>query len=179
MAVIREAGTDDAAGISRVHVDAWRATYPGIVPDAFLDAMSYGESEARWLELLGKRSRRSAMFVAELPGVGVVGFASGGTRREKSHPEYDGELYTLYLLAEFRGEGLGGRLLRAVAGRLPSVGCRAMLAWVMAKNHPSRRFYEAVGGTLLGSGAFEIEGEIIEEVAYGWDDVRSLMKALA
>ena len=51
-AAIREATASDASGIARVHVDAWRATYRGIVPDAHLDAMSHVRSELRWCERL-------------------------------------------------------------------------------------------------------------------------------
>ena len=49
-----------------------------------------------------------------------------------------------------------------------------MLAWVLARN-PSRRFYEAVGGELLGSQEIEISGVILEEVAYGWPDVGTVV----
>ena len=49
-----------------------------------------------------------------------------------------------------------------------------MIAWVLASNR-SRPFYEAAGGTLLGSQRIEIGGVALEEVAYGRDDVRSLV----
>ncbi|MBA2374935.1 MAG: GNAT family N-acetyltransferase, partial [Rubrobacter sp.] len=42
-----------------------------------------------------------------------------------------------------------------------------------------RGFYEAFDGRLVGWDTFEIEGETIEEVAYGWDDVRGLVEAPA
>lgn len=175
---IREADVGDAPGIARVHVESWRTTYRGIVPDAFLDAMSYGESESQWRGRLDGRDARASTFVAEVSG-GVVGFASGGPRRGEALPEYDGELYALYSLAEVRGMGIGRRLLRAVAEGLSSSGCHSMLAWVMTENLPARGFYEAFGGRLVGRDEFEIEGEEIEEVAYGWVDVRSLVKVPA
>jgi L-amino acid N-acyltransferase YncA len=113
-------------------------------------------------------------YVAELPAGGIVGFASGGPRQNESyHPEYESELYTAYLLREHQRRGLGRRLLRAVAGRLLADGKRSMLAWVLAKN-PSRPFYEAAGGRLLGSQNVQIGGVTLEEVAYGWDDIQSL-----
>lgn len=177
-AVIRGARLEDAADISRVHVESWRTTYRGIVPDAFLDGMSYEESERRWRERISGGG--GVFFVAELPENGdVVGFASGGSRQGEAHTEYEGELYAAYLLRGFQGAGIGGRLLGAVAAGLPSVGCRSMLAWVMAKNGAARGFYEASGGKLLGRDTFEIEGEVIEEVAYGWTDLRGLVEASA
>ncbi|MEI2404674.1 hypothetical protein [Niallia taxi] len=32
---IRKAIIEDASGISRVHVDAWRTTYKNLIPDSF------------------------------------------------------------------------------------------------------------------------------------------------
>jgi hypothetical protein len=42
------------------------------------------------------------------------------------------------------------------------------------KGTTSRPFYEAVGGDRLGSQEIEIGVIALEEVAYGWDDIRSL-----
>ncbi|MBA2693745.1 MAG: GNAT family N-acetyltransferase [Rubrobacter sp.] len=175
-AAIREATAEDAAGIARVHIASWRTAYRGIVPDAFLDGMSREESEARWRERLDERAPRVFFFVAEVSG-SIVGFAVGGARRSESLTEFDGELYALYLLADARGMGIGRRLLRAVAEGLSSLGFRSMLACLMAGNRSACGFYEAFGGRLVGSDTFEISGETIEEVAYGWDDVRGLVEA--
>ncbi len=37
---IRRATAQDAAAIARVRIDAWRVTYRGMIPDAYLDGMS-------------------------------------------------------------------------------------------------------------------------------------------
>jgi hypothetical protein len=42
-AQVREAMLEDAAAIARVHVDSWRTSYQGIVPEGFLADMSYEE----------------------------------------------------------------------------------------------------------------------------------------
>jgi len=38
----------DAAGIAKVHVDTWRATYAGLVPDAHLANLHYERSTEFW-----------------------------------------------------------------------------------------------------------------------------------
>ena len=38
---IRVANVPDAAAIAKVHVDSWRTTYTGIVPDEYLAQLSY------------------------------------------------------------------------------------------------------------------------------------------
>lgn len=171
---VRPAKIDDASQIARVHVDSWRTTYTGIVPESFLEAMSYEDFETRWRGWLGgELDTRGVFYVAELPTEEIVGFASGGPRRGESYPGYDGELLTAYLLRQHQQQGIGSKLLGAVAGGLLNDDRRSMLTWVLAQN-PSRLFYEAKGGTLLGAQEIEIGGASLEEMAYGWDDIRSL-----
>ena len=170
---IREARAADVPQIARVHVDSWRTTYAGIVPVDFLANMSYEEFEARWRGWMGELGGYGIFYAAELRSGQIVGFASGGRRREDRYPEYEGELYAAYLLREHQRKGLGRQLLGAVAEGLAAKGRHSMLAWVLAEN-PSRHFYEAVGGALLGSQEIEIGGVTLEEVAYGWDDTQNL-----
>lgn len=165
---VREARQEDATAIARVHVDSWRTTYRGIVPEGFLAEMSYEDFENRWRGWLRNVGEpRLAYRVAELPSGRIVGFATGGPRHGPLYTDYTGELYTLYLLREHQRAGIGRSLLGSVARALAEGGTYSLLAWVLARN-PSRRFYEAVGGEPLGSQEIEIGGARLEEVAYGW-----------
>jgi GNAT superfamily N-acetyltransferase len=168
---VREAVPGDAPGISRVHVDSWRTTYAGIVPADFLADLSYERREESWRGWLDAgRDERQVYYVAELEGGGIVGFASGGPRVEEDYPEYEGDLYTCYLLREYQGRGLGRRLFGEVARGLRELGFGSVLAWVLAEN-PACGFYEAVGGERLGSRSLRIGGAELEEAAYGWRDI--------
>ena len=111
--------------------------------------------------------------MAELPSGRIVGFASGGRRQGPTYADYAGELYTLYLLHEHQRTGIGRYLFGSVARGLAEGGTCYLLAWVLARN-PSRRYYEAVGGKLLGSQEVEIGGAGLEEVAYGWPGIESV-----
>ena len=174
---VRPARVEDAPQIARVHVDSWRSTYSEIIPQDFLAAMSYEDFEARWRSWLGgELGRRETLCacVAETTAGRIIGFASGGPRQDESYrPEYESELYTAYLLREHQRRRLGRRLLGVVAGGLLADGKRSMLTWVLAKN-PSRAFYEAAGGKVLGSQNVQIGGVTLEEVAYGWNAIQSL-----
>ena len=171
---LREARQEDAAAIARVHVDSWRTSYRGIVPEGFLADMSYENFEDRWRGYLrGVEDPHWAHRVAELPSGRIVGFASCGPRRGPEYTDYAAELYALYLLREHQRAGIGRRLLGSVARGMAEGGNTSFLAWVLARN-PSRRFYEAVGGALLGSQEIEIGGVRLEEVAYGWPDIEGV-----
>jgi len=47
--------------------------------------------------------------------------------------------------------------------------------WVLAANAPARRFYEAIHGVQAGQRQVEIGGQSLDEVAYGWPDMRILL----
>ena len=38
---IREAKSEDAAAIAKVHVDSWQTTYQGLLPDNYIAQRSY------------------------------------------------------------------------------------------------------------------------------------------
>jgi hypothetical protein len=46
--IIRSARVEDAAAIAEVHVETWRTTYAGMLPDNFLLNLSEEKYEARW-----------------------------------------------------------------------------------------------------------------------------------
>ena len=170
---IREATRDDIPGIARVHVDSWRATYRGIVPDSFLDSQTYESRAAGWQNEFPSTESGSFLYVAEVAGE-IVGFARGGPARQ-SLPGFDGELYSIHVAPGHKGKGLGSALLRAVARRLRERGFATMMLWMFRDNTPARRFYESHGGEVVGDKTFEIEGETMYDVAYGWRDITTLL----
>jgi hypothetical protein len=53
------------------------------------------------------------------------------------------------------------------------MGFNSMAVWVLARN-PSRRFYEALGATIITEQQIERGGESYTEIAYGWSDLKEL-----
>ena len=170
---IREARPTDVPAIARVHVDSWRTTYRGIVPDEALAGLSYAEREAMWTKIFTDTTVRGFRYVAEDDTGEIVGFAAGGPE-PSGDPQYTGQLYAVYLLEASQGQGVGRQLVEAVARDLAHHGFGAMLVWVLAAN-PARRFYEALGGHQLRTRVETIGGVELEEVAYGWPDITMLV----
>lgn len=100
--IIREARCDDAAGIARIHVESWRTTYRGIVPDDVLERLSEERRVAYWSDVLCREPRSDVVYVAEDERGAIAGFAAGGPERDGTHG-YDGELYAIYLLEAASG----------------------------------------------------------------------------
>jgi GNAT superfamily N-acetyltransferase len=166
MALIRLAEMRDAAAISHVHVQSWLTTYRGLVPESFLASLNETERVPLWQDWL---TRDISVFAAELEGE-VVGFAGAGAIREP-FAGYCAELYTIYLLKEAQGRGIGKALLGAVANALLRKAHSSMLVWVLEQN-PAVRFYQKAGAQRLTSKQIEIGGVFLSELAMGWPDLR-------
>lgn len=172
---IRRARVEDAHAIAEVHVASWRTTYKGIMSDEVLANLSVERRELMWDHELN--DKQTITYVAENEQGHIVGFASGGPNRtDTDNPRetdsYHCELYAIYLLQEVQRHGLGRRLTYAVVEDLRKKGYQSMLLWVAADN-PARKFYEALGGTYISTQQLELGGMILDEVSYGWDDLKN------
>ncbi len=172
---LRPANPADAAGIAQVRVDAWRATYRGLIPDAYLAAMKVEESTALWDKVLTAAPNSTNTFVAEIDGH-VAGFASGHMLAEPKHA-MDAELGAVYLVREAQRAGLGRRLVAAVAAAQRAHGATGLIVWVIAGNKPARAFYEALGAEQLIEQPFTWDGMDLIEVGYGFSDLPALIAA--
>ncbi|HTM07141.1 MAG TPA: GNAT family N-acetyltransferase [Verrucomicrobiae bacterium] len=170
---IRPARGEDAGPIARLHVESWRTTYAGIIPDDYIARFTADERERVWRRILAEEARRECVCVAEDDAGTLVGFVSGGAERSGAKA-FRGELYALYLLQPFQRRGIGRRLTAALARRLLAAGYDSMLVWVLAEN-PAREFYAVLGGALVGEKPAGIGGAALTEVAYGWKDIQRLL----
>ena len=169
---IREAEASDAEAIARVRVQSWQSTYRGLLPEEYLQSLSVDDHARNWRSILSARGLQGFTYVAESEDGTVTGFALGGAERT-GDARYTGELYAIYLLQAQQRQGVGKRLIAAVARRLLEEGMASMLVWVLAEN-PSRWFYEAMGGEYLYEKPIYIAGGEYVEAAYGWPDIGEL-----
>lgn len=180
MICIRRARPGDAEAIGAVHVAAWQTAYAGILSADYLAGLSATRLAGFYRVAIADRRDGHAVFVAvegdavagEEPR--VVGFSSGGRARRPGLA--DGEVETLYLLDDYRECGAGRRLMRAMGAHLRAVGCRSAMVWVLAEN-PSRWFYRRLGGRPVLRETIRVAGQQVEQVAFTWDPIESLLKA--
>ena len=132
---VRQATVDDAHGIARVHVLAWREAYEGRMPADVLAALDVDRSARGWADIL--TDGRTRAFVAERHGE-VIGWATAGPGRDDDAPR-PLELEGIYLLAAAYGSGAGQLLLDAAVGDAPAY------LWVMDGNARAEAFYRRNG----------------------------------
>lgn len=170
--VIRAATPDDVPAIARVHVDSWRTTYRGLLPDKVLADLSSKRRQADWqqrIEAKAAEASSGCVFVAEVAGE-LVGFASAGPNREEDS-RYGAELYAIYILQEHQRRGIGRSITSRVLQELRTHGHDSMLVWVL-KGNPAETFYRRLGGKLTGEKVVNIGDEDYLEVSYGWKDLK-------
>jgi ribosomal protein S18 acetylase RimI-like enzyme len=144
MILIREGTEKDAEGLARVHVESWKSTYRGLVPDDYLGSLD-PEARARDFRAWFQDPADRFLLAAANLGEQLVGFASGGKERGDHEPG-TGELYAIYLLQEYQRQGIGQKLFSACADRLGRMGYKRLVLYCLAENL-HQRFYSALGGT--------------------------------
>jgi GNAT superfamily N-acetyltransferase len=163
---IRAATAADAQAIARVHVQAWRESYGGLMPDAMLAALSVDRSARMWMEIL---AGEAIVHVVESPA-GVVGFGSAGPARDALLGT-TGEITSIYLLDSVKRHGLGRMLFTSLMRALARGGHISAGLWVLVDNHGSRRFYEALGGRIGETRTLHRDDADLHEIAYVWSDL--------
>jgi GNAT superfamily N-acetyltransferase len=172
LAIIRPAQLKDAEGIAYVHVTAWQETYRGWMPDSVLDTLSVERRTREWRETLQDQVNiYHSAVVAEVDGQ-TVGFANYGRERE-GDPQFKGELFAIYVLKRFQGQGIGRGLIRDAANELLALHLSSMLVWVLSDN-PYQKFYERLGGMYVREKPIQIGDVRLLEKAYGWTDIHPL-----
>ncbi|MGI9414102.1 MAG: GNAT family N-acetyltransferase, partial [Hyphomicrobiales bacterium] len=171
-AMIRIARPEDAETIARIHVESWRETYPGIIPDDVLAGLDISEKAAMWANSIAEPG--VDVFVGGAGEDALTGFGCCGARADVPD-RFEGEFRAIYVLKEGQGTGLGRGLMRAMAGALSARGHRSAALRVARDNAPARDFYVRLGGVEAGGCAHRVGDVEIAEVIYGWPDVSVLL----
>jgi ribosomal protein S18 acetylase RimI-like enzyme len=180
--VVRTAQAEDTPAMARVIVDTGRSAHRDQMPEELLLRTpppleeAYAESERNWRRFLREIADgtcpRDCAYVAEDEAGEVIGLAVGGPARGDA-PETTGEIHVLYVRDSHQRRGFGRRLVQAVAADLAQRGMTALRIGCLAANTPARRFYEALGGQVVGTREFDQDGFMLPEVVYGWADTSS------
>jgi ribosomal protein S18 acetylase RimI-like enzyme len=154
--VIRPACHDDAKGIAYVQVETWRAAYAHAIPGETLAAADVRERAELWERWL---AGSSATFVGEIDGE-IRGFVNVGESRDEPGV---GELFSIYVLPDDWGTGLGTQLIDRGEEELRERGYAEAVLNELADNPRAQRFYERqwwVRGDTFRSTVFGHEVEL-------------------
>jgi ribosomal protein S18 acetylase RimI-like enzyme len=143
--IVRSAEIDDARQIATVHVDAWRAAYRDLLPEAVLRQFA-ANRERSWREILSGESEASPTLVAVDQAERVAGFCALSTpSRDDDADERTAEIAATYVEPSRWRAGIGSALLEAALGRLSERGYEQVTLWVFGANERARSFYQTFG----------------------------------
>jgi len=164
--LLRPAVADDAAAAARVQIAGWRSAYRSIFPDAALDGAHAAEAAVKWRHRLAVPG--AVAFVATA-GNDTVEIAAGGPPGKEPRLEYPAEIYSLYLLADWRRRGIGRALIATMCSAFIARGADAAYLWCLAGNRAGRSFFASRGGMELTTAMRPSVGGLVRRsVAIAW-----------
>ncbi len=171
----RLATIGDAQELGQVHVASWRETYPGLVPNEIIDALSPKKRGQAWEQMLLRPENYGSPVVhLALQSSKIVGFGCCELQRDENmlSLNYQGDFSSIYVLKKAQGRGVGTRLMGLMADDLRSRGCSSAGVWVLDRNEPARRFYEKLGAAEIARKREQRPAGTLIQVGYGWRDLR-------
>ncbi len=162
---VRYVQPEDIPGMARVYVDTWKAAYPGMIPQEYLDSLNCASWEERY------RTRYSQMegnyFAVLVKDHRVIGVSSFMKNRDDDLPETCGEIVSIYVLPEHWSQGHGKHLMRFVTRELKKLGFTDCRLWTLEENTRAQRAYERFGFHRDGARrTIEISGQSVWEIRY-------------
>lgn len=164
--LIRKRTKEDCKDIAHVVTVAWNETYKGIVPDCFLDELKNNEEERAKKTFNEFDEQDNNQFVLEVDNK-VVGFVNFGVTGDESYQNC-GEIFALYILSEYKGNGFGRKLVETVKNELKNMGYDKMIIACL-KGNPSNDFYKHIGGVYVKDGLYKRLQ--LEENVYYYDNI--------
>jgi ribosomal protein S18 acetylase RimI-like enzyme len=162
---IRPALPSDARAIADLHVRTWQSTYRGIVPDAYLDALSVDERATLLRDSITRGSPE--IWVASCESM-ITGWIAFGPSRDPDGKPMVGEIEAVYVSPEHWSTGTGRELWNIARARLVERGFASVTLWVLEQNERATRFYRAAGFMADTASRKEISigGKNVWEVRY-------------
>jgi GNAT superfamily N-acetyltransferase len=164
---IRRAQPSDAESLADAYAASWTEAYCGIIPAVQLKRMIARRGPTWWYDAA---QRRRNILVLDA-GAKISGYATFGPARMDTRMDGRadaGEIQELYLVPEYQGIGLGGRLFKAACAALRRQSYKRALIRTLEENDRAIRFYEERGGKLIGRIEEKIGGKAMQLLVYEW-----------
>ncbi len=140
--IIKKMESDDEInGKGYVHYKSWHETYSDLIDAAYLEQLTIEKCTDiahKWTDNI----------IIAKDGEKVIGFVGYGAYRDETLPLH-GEIFSIYVLAEYQGRKVGYGLMNAALDKLSDYGKIAL--WVLKGNDSAIRFYERYGFRMDGT----------------------------
>ena len=141
--LIRRRERKDCKSIANIVTISWNETYQDIVPKWFLDELKNNEEERAKKSYDEFDKNNNNQLVLEVDNK-VVGFVNYGISEDEEYQNC-GEIFALYVIAKYKGNGFGRKLVEEVKKEFKQQGINKMIIACL-KGNPSNEFYKHIGG---------------------------------
>jgi GNAT superfamily N-acetyltransferase len=139
------AGYEDLGDVARIHVTAWKQAYAGQIPQTYLDSLNEDQRLKQWQKHFSSQVV-SGVLLARVDQH-LAGFISFGPARDEDRQDW-GEIYALYVLPRYWGNGTGHQPYQYARRELQRRGLTKAYLWVLESNHRALAAYRRWGGTV-------------------------------
>ncbi|MBR3133960.1 MAG: GNAT family N-acetyltransferase [Clostridia bacterium] len=172
---IRKGVKQDAKGVVEVNTYTWLTTYKGIMPEEVL------KNRVKTMEQRIPKVEKSIieddnLYVA-VDDERVVGIITYGKSRNEKYLD-SGEVYSIYVLDEYQGLGLGKKLFLTGINELIDKGYNSMIVDVVDGNK-TIHFYEKFGGENVEDRIDEFGTSKITEHIMFFNDLKNIYNTFA
>ena len=139
---VRFATQKDAADVAQLHLIATMTLYEGQVPLEHWAATPMPKRVSYWKEAIEFGEPQVMVAVQDDEIVGLVGYDRS---RDPKTPNTTGEIWAIYALPDYWGQGVGLALWDAAREGLIDEGCTKVSAWVPLGYERALRFHDMAG----------------------------------
>jgi len=171
--VLRNGNLNDIGALAECHSKCFVDAHLGILPTSMLDEFQTPKAIKHWKSQFIAQSDDADMgiFVLEAENNRIIGFTDCGATKSKSNsPLGQGEIYSLFVEAEYHGFGLGKALMLAASRWLIGRGLFSGGMWVVEDNSIGRRFCEDLGARNVARRRVSNGGHQITKIGLSWAD---------
>lgn len=144
---IKRAVLEDAKCLANIIVESWRSTYINLIPKDEIIKFLDKERRQQQFEKFIKNKEIILIVLYKGVPVGLV-FAN---KDNDEQIEDCGSIYSIYILEEYWGKGLGTGLMDEAVKILKDEGCKRVSLWVYEENNRAIGFYEKCGFIFYGT----------------------------
>lgn len=168
---IRLARAEDAREICKIHAYSWYTTYINLLPIQLLEEkIKNYDTRIPMMELLCKSANLYVLTFHQK----IIGMIEIGESRDANFASC-GEIYALYLLKEYHGNGYGKQLFLFGIKELLQRGYKDIILNVLEGNK-TIYFYEKLGGKIVGERIDVYQNILLKEKIMYFENIEYLLK---
>ena len=168
--LIRKAKESDARGIVEVNSYTWFTTYKELMPDELLENRMKTIDDR--VPVIAKSIMENDNIYVAIDNDKVIGIMSYGKSRNDEYSE-SGEIYSIYVLKEYQGFGIGKNLFMIGINELINKGYNSMILNVLSGNS-TIKFYEKYCGKKVGEKQDSFDDTILTEIIMYFEDLEDI-----